>query len=303
MISTAAAVLASAVWITTTISWWSTARSKHAVGINGHSPINALQAPGLRAVTLDREIDPPRGAHGGPESWDVYQALIGSGVFSKLDPDRVSAVSDQLKPVQFSPGDVMNAQSDYGGCVYVIISGKVKVVHRHFEGSEMMWTILGPREIFGAVKLFDRDAHEITAIAHTAVVAVPIERDQFLAWISECPEFSDQVLRLFARWVKASTNSLVDFAFADVQSRVANQLLLLRKRFGEREGEVVRVVHDLTLKDFSLLVGVAPAAIAETLRDFADQGWIRLEKHSVVVVDAHALASVPHMSAPESRCA
>lgn len=228
---------------------------------------------------------------------------MASGIFSKLDRDRVSAASEQLEPAQFSPGDVMDAQSNYGGCVYVIMSGKVKVVHRHSGGSEMMLTILGPREIFGAITLFDPDSREITATALTEVVAVPIERDQFLAWTSECPEFSDQVLRLFARWVKASTNSLMDVAFADVQSRVANQLLLLRKRFGQREDEVVRVVHDLTLEDFSLLVGVAPAAIGETLHEFEDRGWIRLENHSIVVINAHALASVPHMTGPEIRCA
>jgi CRP/FNR family cyclic AMP-dependent transcriptional regulator len=88
------------------------------------------------------------------------------------------------------------------------------------------------------------------------------------------------------------TDTLTDFAFADVHSRVASRLLLLRRRFGHREGEVVRIVHDLTLEDLSRLVGVSPKLIGHTLRDFEDRGWIRLDGTSVVVVDSHALASV-----------
>ena len=54
------------------------------------------------------------------------------------------------------------------------------------------------------------------------------------------------------------TSCLADFVLADPPYRVARRLLLLAKRFGRREGEVVRVMHDLTLEEISLFAGVAP---------------------------------------------
>jgi CRP-like cAMP-binding protein len=133
----------------------------------------------------------------------------------------------------------------------------------------------------------------------TDVSAVPIARDQLLTWMVERPEVCDQVLRLFARWAKAMTNSLVDFALADAQSRIASRLLLLKKRFGKQEGEVVRVVHDLTTDDFSHLAGVDPETIGATLRGFEANGWIRLEGKSIVIVDGHALSQVRQISIGE----
>jgi CRP/FNR family transcriptional regulator, cyclic AMP receptor protein len=325
MISDAVAPLASAVWMAMTMSWRSATRRRYAVDTAGRRQIKPLHAPALRTlassmpdnrmsstrdahlavVEPDRMIDHPHRVGRGtcPDSWDVYQALIASGVFSKIDPVRVFAASERLEPLRFSPGAVMDAQSDYGGRIYVIISGRVKVVHRRLDGNEMVLTILGPSEIYGAIALFDPGACEIAGTALTEVVAVPIECDRFLSWVAESPEFSEQLLRLFARWVKASTNSLVDFAFADAESRVANQVLCLRKRFGQREGEAVRVTHELTLEDFSNLVGVPPETVDDTLRRFELRGWIRLEDKSLVVVDAHALASVPHSSTSEVHCA
>ena len=239
----------------------------------------------------------------GPEGRDVYRALLASGILRKTDPVAASVWSKQLEPVYFPPGHVVGTQSDFGGRLYVIISGKVKVSYRHPGGCEVTLTVLGPSEIFSAAPLFDPGSHETSVTTLSEVMAVPIDRRQLLAWIAQCPEVGAQMLRLFARWTKATTNCFIDFTFADVQSRVASRLLLLRKRFGHQEGEVVRVPRDLTWEDFSLRVGVSPEPIGETLCDFEDRGWIRLEDTSVVIVDAQSLTSVRVTSMSEVRCA
>ncbi|WAC90502.1 Crp/Fnr family transcriptional regulator [Mycobacterium sp. Aquia_213] len=230
---------------------------------------------------------------------DAQRALIASGIFSRTSPEVVTALSKELHPERFSSGRVMGAQSDFGGYVYVIIAGKVKVSCQRYGGGEIVLKILGPSEIFGAITLFDPGPQDMRMTTLTEVLAVPIARDQLLTWVVERPEVCDQVLRLFARWVKAMTNSLVDFGFADAQGRIASRLLLLRKRFGQQEGDAVRVVHDLTADEFSQLAGVDPETIGATLRGFEANGWIRLEDDSIVIVDGHALSQLRQVSMGE----
>ena len=50
----------------------------------------------------------------------------------------------------------------------------------------------------------------------------------------------------------------------DPACHIAKRLLLLGKRFGRKEGGLVRVVHDQTLEEISLFAGVAPETIAAT---------------------------------------
>jgi CRP/FNR family cyclic AMP-dependent transcriptional regulator len=251
-------------------------------------------------LTVPEELTPDAGEN--ERSDDVCQALLASGMFSKTDPAASSRWCEQLKPVCFPPGHVVGARGDFGGRFYVIISGKVKVSHRRPVGCDIMLTVLGSYEIFGVIQLFDPAACEISVTTLTEVLAVPIERSYLLMWMAECSEFSAQMLRLCARRAKATTDALTDFAFADVQGRVASRLLWLRKRFGRQEGEVVRIVHDLTLEDFSCLVGLSPELIGITLRAFEDRGWIQLDDTSVVVVDSEALASVRSESMEEVGC-
>jgi CRP/FNR family transcriptional regulator, cyclic AMP receptor protein len=60
-------------------------------------------------------------------------------------------------------------------------------------------------------------------------------------------------------------------------------------------------VHEMTMEDFSRLVGVSPEVVRNALSDLENQGWIRLDDDSVVVVDSQALASVRSKSMSPSH--
>ena len=226
-----------------------------------------------------------------PRPVDVRRALVASGIVSKSDPAALTRWCRQLKPVRFPAGHVIATGGDDGGHLYVIISGKVKASICRQGGCELLLAVLGSYEIFGVVSLFEPVARETRLTALTEVVAVPIERGQLLSWMAECPQLSARTLRLFARRAKEMTDALTDFASADVRGRVASRLSLLKRRFGQREGDVVRIVHEMTMEDFSRLVGVSPALVRNTLGDLENQGWIRVDDDSVVVVDSQAISS------------
>jgi CRP-like cAMP-binding protein len=222
---------------------------------------------------------------------DVRRALVVSGIVGKTDPAALARWCRQLEPLRFPAGHIIATGGDAGGRLYVIMSGKVKVSICRPDGREVALAVLGSYEIFGVVSLFDPVARETRITALTEVVAVPIERGQLLNWMAECPELTARTLRLFARRAKEMADALTDFTFADVQGRVASRLSLLKRRFGRRVGEVVRIEHDMTMEDFSRLVGVSPELIRHTLRDFEGRGWIRLDEGSVVIVDSQALST------------
>jgi CRP/FNR family transcriptional regulator, cyclic AMP receptor protein len=282
-----ASVVASLCWWTTIGAGWVTAEKVH------RDYVGRDYGPALSKSTSGPQSSSSEEQRGAVENHDVRQALIASGLFAKTDPDVASALSKQLQPTSFPPNNVISDRRTYGDGLYVIISGKVKVSHRRPDGCETVLGFLGAREIFGATTLFDRGTRELSIVTLTDVVVVHIVRDQLLRWMAERHEVRDQVLRLFARWVKRSTDSVVNVASADARSRIADRLLLYAKRFGWQEAEMVRlVVRDLSLDDFSRLVGVAPHTVVATFRDFEERGWIRIDRDSVLIVDGQALRSV-----------
>jgi CRP/FNR family cyclic AMP-dependent transcriptional regulator len=287
MIRPATNTLASSVaFIATTSSWWALVRRVRIRSEQVRPSRNALQTNMVAAMSPGTR---PTGAL----RRDVRQALIRSGIFGKTDADVVSALIEHMRPVCLSPGHVVFAQGDPGSCLYIIASGRVKLTYRHIDGKEIVLNIVGASDIFGEVTAFDYGTREFTATAVTEVCAMAIERDQLLAWMGQCPEINHQLMRLLARRADVLANCVVDFDLADPAYRIARRLLLLGKRFGRREGDVVRVMHDLTLDEISLFAGVGGKAVDATLRDFRARGWIRFWDNCLEIVDGQALAALP----------
>jgi CRP-like cAMP-binding protein len=202
----------------------------------------------------------------------------------------VAAVTSQLPPVDFARGRTVFAEGEAADRLYIIISGKVKIGHRAPDGRDHLLAILGPQDMFGELSVFDPGLRTASATTLTEVRAVSLDGDTLREWMVDRPEVAEQLLRVLARRVRRTNSKVTDQIFTDVPGRVAKQLLLLAQQFGIREGDGLRVAHDLTQEELAQLVGASREATNQALGTFAHRGWIQIESHSVLILDAEKLA-------------
>ena len=202
----------------------------------------------------------------------------------------VAAITKQLQPVDFARRWTVFAEGEPADRLYIIISGKVKIGRRSPDGREHLLAVIGPPEMFGELSVFDDGPRTASATTLTEVCAVSLDRDTLRGWMADRPEVAEQLLRVLARRLRRTNNKVTDQIFTDVPGRVAKQLLLLAQQFGTREGDALRVAHDLTQEEIAKLVGSSREATNQALGTFADRGWIQPESHSVLILDAENLA-------------
>jgi CRP-like cAMP-binding protein len=261
---------------------------------------NARQTAGFaggddtKAQELDGRRPPTHWpACGDPDDVDERakrEILARAGLFQGVEPSAVAALTKQLQPVDFPRGHTVFAEGDPGDRLYIAISGKVKIGRRSPDGHENLLTIMGPSDMFGELSIFDPGPRTSSATTITEVRAVSMDRDALRAWIADRPAIAEQLLRVLARRLRRTNNNLADMIFTDVPGRVAKQLLLLAQRFGTREGEAMRVRHDLTQEEIAQLVGASRETVNKALADFVHRGWIRLEGKSVLISDSERMA-------------
>ena len=183
----------------------------------------------------------------------------------------------------------MFAEGEPGDRLYIIITGKVKIGRRSPDGRENLLTIMGPSDMFGELSIFDPGPRTSSATTITEVRAVSMDRDALRAWIADRPEIAEQLLRVLARRLRRTNDSVADLIFTDVPGRVAKALLQMADRFGNRETDGLRVKHDLTQEELAQLVGASRETVNKALADFVHRGWIQLQGKSVVVLDEERL--------------
>lgn len=225
------------------------------------------------------------------------------------EPSAVPALIAQLRPCAFGAGQVIFAQGDPGERVFVISCGKVKISLRGPGGLENLVAVLGPSDLFGELAVFDPGQRTGTATAITDVTALWLDRVTVCTWMAEQPLVAERLLELLTRRLRRTDDDLVGLISSDLASRLARQLLLLAQRFGTREGDALRVPHELTQTEMAQLVGADRASVNKTLQDFVSRGWILTAHKSALIIDRDALAhqakttttSSAHASRPRRR--
>ena len=104
------------------------------------------------------------------------EILARAGIFQGVEPSAVSALTNQLQPVDFPRGHTVFAEGDPGDRLYIIVSGKVKIARRSPDGRENLLTILGPPDMFGELSVFDPGPRTSSVVTITAVRAVSMDR-------------------------------------------------------------------------------------------------------------------------------
>ncbi|MHC9873962.1 CRP-like cAMP-activated global transcriptional regulator GlxR [Corynebacterium diphtheriae] len=220
----------------------------------------------------------------------VQDILSRAGIFQGVDPIAVNNLIEDLESVSFPRGATIFEEGEPGDRLYIITSGKVKLARHSMDGRENLLTVMGPSDMFGELSIFDPGPRTSSAVCVTEVHAATMNSEMLRQWIAEHPEISEQLLRVLARRLRRTNNSLADLILTDVPGRVAKTLLQLANRFGTQEGGALRVNHDLTQEEIAQLVGASRETVNKALATFAHRNWIRLEGKSVLIVDTEHLA-------------
>jgi CRP/FNR family transcriptional regulator, cyclic AMP receptor protein len=216
--------------------------------------------------------------------------LARAGIFQGVDPDAVAALIPHLASASFRRGHTIFDEGAAGDLLYIIVAGKVKIGQRAPDGRESLLAVMGPADMFGELALFDPGPRTSTVTTLTEVQAATMDRAALRTWISDHPEVAEQLLRVLARRLRRTNDTLMSLIFTDVPGRVAKQLLNLAQRFGTGNIEGLRVELELTQEELAQLVGSARETVNRALSDFAQRGWIRLDGRSVVILDPERLA-------------
>ena len=219
------------------------------------------------------------------------EALLRSApLFAGLDDAAWAALSARLATRSLARGRVLFHEGDPGDALHVVTAGKVKICRTSADGRENVLAILGPGDLLGELSIFDSQPRAATASAVTDVTLATLAEADFRGWLADHPAVATELLRALAVRLRQTNEAMADLVFTDVPGRIAKTLLNLADRFGQADGDGVRVAHDLTQEELAQLVGASRETVNKALAEFAARGWLRVDGRAVVLLDRDRLA-------------
>ncbi len=108
--------------------------------------------------------------------------------FDQLPPDIERRLRGVLRAYTYSTGEAIFIQEETAEAIYLVASGRVKVVRVTPEGYESILCVRGPGDYFCPVPLMDGGNHLGTAIAMSRLTLFACEPSEFNSLCQDSPE-------------------------------------------------------------------------------------------------------------------
>ncbi|MFQ6539937.1 Crp/Fnr family transcriptional regulator [Aphanothece stagnina] len=128
------------------------------------------------------------------------QRLREVGIFSATPEDLLRQLADALAEVELAPGEPLFAKDDLGTCMYVVVSGLVRV-HLH----DQTVAELGPGEIVGELAALDPEPRSASVSALEPTCLYQIEQATLEDLMEVHPKIMKAVIASLAHRLRATT--------------------------------------------------------------------------------------------------
>jgi CRP-like cAMP-binding protein len=169
--------------------------------------------------------------------------------------------------------------------IFVILSGRVKLVRRSRAGREQVLHAEGPGATLAEVPVFDGGGYVASAVAVDAARLLFVPRAALLDLCRRRPAVALGVILILARRLRGFAGLIEDLALRDVTARLARFLLAE----SGRTGEITKLgTHD----DIAARVGTVRELVSRSLSRLAREGVLERRGRQIRVRDDRRLATI-----------
>ncbi|MBN1398596.1 MAG: Crp/Fnr family transcriptional regulator [Bacteroidetes bacterium] len=219
---------------------------------------------------------------------DEISFLRNVPIFSELEEKDLLKVVKLGTTQKYKKGNIVVLEQESGAALFVIISGKVKVVRMDEDGREVILSMFGPGEFFGEMSLLDGLARSASVIATVKSELFMIHRRDFLELLNEFPSVTISLLAELAMRLRKADMQIKSLSLKDAEGRVANVMLILADDVGVfRKGKVE--IDDLPLQqDIANMAGTSRETVSRMIHLFIEAGEVQMKGNKLIINDYDA---------------
>jgi CRP/FNR family transcriptional regulator, cyclic AMP receptor protein len=215
-------------------------------------------------------------------------------LFRALPAEESRRLAALLRKQSLKKGEVLFRKGDEGTALYMIISGKIKIVRQSKGGDEAILALLTDGDFCGEMSLLDDLPRSADAVAVEETQLYALNRKDFLAYVMHNETAVRAILGALSRRLRKADDFLEDIFFLSVPARLAKKLIELAEAGGLQEGASATIQPSVTQKDLAGMVGATRESVNKALRTLREKGLINLSGNTLLIRDMEALRKRIH---------
>lgn len=216
---------------------------------------------------------------------ELRSTLQAAALFAEAGQDEIDVLAGAAFPRRLAKGQILFVEGERSEHLYVVASGRLKIVVGSRQGEELLLAVVGVGESVGELSILDSQPRSATAEALEGVDLVAVPADVLRTVLAGSAALTMAWAQDMALTVRRLTGSTADLVFLDLPRRLAK--LLLSAGDADVRGHVEL---GLSQSEVAAQLGVARQSLNRALSGLSRRGWIQVDGSRVTLSDRTALA-------------
>jgi CRP-like cAMP-binding protein len=218
---------------------------------------------------------------------DITKLIKTVPFFAGLPEDALNKATCHVVTRTHPSNQVILLENDWGGSVYFIVDGWVKIRTYNLDGKEVTLNIIGKGELFGEMAALEEVPRSTDVITLTSTTISSVPAQDFVDLIQSEPMAGVRLAQLMATRLR-QVNRRLRLREADSVSRVADTILFLAEGQGQENKEGL-AIPNLPHRELSSLSGLARETVTRVLTKLEKKNLIRRENDLLIIPNLSAL--------------
>ena len=193
-------------------------------------------------------------------------ALKDIELFSGLSEGELGLVAAKMNIRKFKRNEVILHEEDTGGFMYVVLSGKVKVMQVTEEGRETILAFHKTGDFFGEMSLIDGKTVPASVVALESSKVAIVAKQDFYSLLFVHNTFIIQLLRILSSRLREAYERIQILSFNNAAQRIRMLFIMLSGMYGGEETEKgIRLGIKLTHQNMADMTGIARETVTRVI--------------------------------------
>ena len=210
------------------------------------------------------------------------EALRQVPLFSALGDSLLDDLAAELGQAEFAAGEPIFNEGDASSALYVVRSGKVKIVRSSGE-KELVLAVFSQGDYFGELSLCDDSTRSAAAVALEATSTYILPQTAFHRFIGANPGAATCVMSVLAARLRVASERLSDAVFLEFPARLAKRLLELAAEHGRETALGTEIPCSLTADEIASLAGGTAEQVESEMRSLMEGDVVEWDGTTVTV--------------------
>jgi CRP/FNR family transcriptional regulator len=218
--------------------------------------------------------------------------LRANAVFKGVPAKEIEGLIQVTQTDRRRPREFLFEEGDAALWLFIVKTGRVKILKHSRAGKDVVLELLGPGEIFGGVAVLEKRPYPATAQAMETTEVLKIPSDALLALSERHPSIVREMALTISRRLRTAHESVKSLAVEPVEPRLAATLMRLADREGKPSRAGVELPYHLTRQSLADMAGTTVETTIRVVSRWIKEGLVVDDRGRLVLKRPPALRAM-----------